>query len=362
MADTIKNPYDVLGIDKSADEKTIKTAYRKKSIKYHPDKNPGNKEAEEKFKECAEAYEILKDPQKRKNYDTYGNPDGPTGGFDFGGFGNGGFDFETSGFDPFSSFFGGGFGRSGFRQQRYVAPGEDIKVNIKLSIKEIYDGITSKNVKYTKKVRCHVCKGKGGEKVETCPRCQGTGKVRDIRRNGMQTIIQETVCPDCHGTGEHVTGHKCMECNGTGFKIKDSEVKVSIRPEWYINNGTTISMSGGGSEAKDANGQNGNLLATFIHDFDTTRYQILENGTILENINIDWYDAILGCKKDIILPNGDKIKLNIKECTKDSQKYKLAGKGMKVGHGRLDYYIVVKYKMPSKLSDKERTALEEIKK
>lgn len=356
MENTIKNPYDVLGISKDASEKEIKAAFKKMSIKHHPDRNPDNiDEASKKMAEVNAAYEILKDPKKKANYDNYGNPDGPQG---FQGF-NGGSGFDGFGDDIFSQFFGGGR-RSSY--QRVYQPGSDVEATIKLSIKDIYNGGGSRNIKYTKHVRCEKCNGKGADRVETCQHCNGTGRYRQVRNSGFGQMIQETSCPYCGGTGKISSGPKCSNCHGTGFKVKESEIKVNIQPDWCIANGITVRIPNAGSEAKDPSGQNGCVNLTILHDFDSSVYSIDSSGVITQTVEVDYATAILGSKLEIKLPDDSVIRMSLNECTPDGKIYRLSEKGMKVQGHRLPYIIKIKYKIPTSLSSDEKKYLEKITK
>ena len=227
--------YEVLGVDKSASADEIKKAYRKKAIQYHPDRNPGDKEAEEKFKEAAEAYEVLSNPDKRARYDQYGfaGVDGAAGGGGFGGFGAGGMSMDDI-FSMFGDIFGGRGGFGGFgggsaqpRQRRYR--GSDLRVKVKLSLKEISTGV-EKKFKLKKYVQCSHCHGTGAEGtggVETCPTCHGTGSVTRTQQSIFGMMQTQSVCPQCGGEGK-IIKNKCKECDGEGIVYGEEIVTVKI--------------------------------------------------------------------------------------------------------------------------------------
>ncbi|MBO6048953.1 MAG: DnaJ domain-containing protein, partial [Spirochaetales bacterium] len=242
--------YEVLGIDKNASEDEIKKAYRKIAIKYHPDRNPDNKEAEEKFKEAAEAYDVLHDPQKRQQYDQFGF-DGPAGMGGFGGFGGGGgFSMDDifsmfgdvfgghSGFGGFGGFSGGG----GHAQYR----GSDLRLKVRLTLQEVASGVTKK-FKVRKDITCDCCHGSGaenGSSAETCPKCHGSGVVIKTVRTMLGMMQTQTECPECHGEGT-VIKNKCHKCGGTGV-VKGEEV-VEIKIPAGVAEGMVVNVPGKGN-------------------------------------------------------------------------------------------------------------------
>ena len=258
--------YEVLGVDKSASADEIKKAYRKKAIQYHPDKNPGDKEAEEKFKEAAEAYEVLSNPDKRARYDQFGHEGmSGAGGFD-GGFGGGqGMSMDDI-FSMFGDIFGGhggfggfsGFGGGGSSQAQRKFRGSDLRVKVKLSLKDIANG-TTKKFKLKKYVPCSHCHGTGAEGnsgTETCPTCKGSGHILRTQQSIFGMMQTQTVCPQCNGEGK-IIKNKCKECGGEGIVYGEEVVEVKIPAG--VAEGMQLSMSGKGNAGRH-NGIPGDLL------------------------------------------------------------------------------------------------------
>ena len=255
--------YEVLGLDKNASEDDIKKAYRKLAIKYHPDRNPGDKKAEEKFKEAAEAYDVLHDPQKRQQYDQFGF-NGPQGGFG-GGFGGGGMDMDDI-FSMFGDIFGGhggfggvggfgGFGGGRGGSQQRVYRGTDLRLKVKLSLQDIASGVTKK-FKVKKDVVCTHCHGtgaEGGSQPDTCPTCHGSGVVARTVRTPLGMMTTQSECPTCHGEGT-VIKNKCKECGGTGVVKGDEIVEIDIPAG--VEEGMVVNVGGKGN-AGPHNGVNG---------------------------------------------------------------------------------------------------------
>lgn len=302
-----KNYYDILGINKDASEKDIKKAYRKLAAKYHPDKQVNKsdsekKEAENKFKEIAKAYEVLSDPAKKSNYDTYGSEDGPQGNW-----------------NPFSDFgFDDLFGTRKQRQE-YIQPGQNLQITVRLSIKDIYCGIV-KDLKYRRKRRCRKCNGEGGSGVKTCQYCNGTGVITDRQQNGWQTFISQQPCRHCGGTGKMVE-HICDNCNGTGFEIQEKTIKVNI-PKFIKNGVRCATIEDAGNEAKDYRGKTGVLYIIVMYSYNEERYQVVDNK-IYERVDIPYYDAIVGSNIDIELPDNTIQKVFINEGTQNNRIYKV---------------------------------------
>ena len=271
-----KNYYDILGVSKDASDKDIKSKYRDLSKKYHPDRQNGKsdkekQEAENKFKEINEAYSVLSDAEKRKNYDTFGSPDGnPMGGFGdmFSGFG------DMFNFD-FSDLFGGGRShKKSSQRSEQVHPGESYNINVGLSIEDIYNGIQNKQFEIEVNRRCSSCNGTGGSGAEKCPHCNGTGMKREVKQTAFGRMENMTYCWECNGTGQRVK-NKCTKCNGSGFE-KYIE-KLTLNVPKFARNGQQIMFNGAGSDSKSPKGVRGDVMVTLVHQFDTNRYRIINN-------------------------------------------------------------------------------------
>ena len=292
--------YEVLGVDKQASEDEIKKAYRKIAIKYHPDRNPGDKEAEDKFKEAAEAYEVLHDPQKRQQYDQFGF-NGPQGGFG-GGFGGGaGMDMN----DIFSMFgdifgghggfggFGGGFGGGGAQPQQYQ--GRDLRVQAKLTLQEAYAGSTKK-FKIRKDVTCTACHGSGceaGSQPETCPTCHGTGYTVRTVRSMFGTMQTQAACPTCGGEG-HIIKNKCKACGGDGIVAGEEVVEINIPAG--VDDGMVVTVPGKGGAGKH-NGVNGDLQV--IVRVEKNENFERKDKDLYYNLVLDFSTAVLGGEVEI---------------------------------------------------------------
>lgn len=351
----MKNLYELLGISKNATEQEIKQAYRKMSLKYHPDRwasksENEKKEAEDKFKEINYAYQVLSDPEKKKNYDTYGDPEMKNAGF---GGGN-----PFGGFSDLFKQFGNmhGFGGGNPFGGETIEPGQDIQMRIPLTIEEIFTGCTKK-VKFNRNVRCPNCHGAGGSGQKTCPHCHGTGQHVDTQRTPFGVIQNVTTCPYCHGTGFTIE-HKCQSCNGTGFKKSENTVEIKFPPG--MPNGKGIQYSEQGSESSSVKGPNGDFIAIAKYDFDTNRYTI--NGLdVVEKVYIPYYDLLLGCDYTITLPNKITKKISLNSCIEEGKLIKLYREGIKYQGQVGDYYLEIHYELPTSLTAEERKNIENIK-
>lgn len=354
--------YEILGVSKKASDDEIKKAYRKLAMQYHPDRNPGNAEAETKFKEATEAYEVLKDAQKRAGYDTYGH-EGSRGGMGGGGggfHGQGdfnGFDFNDI-FSNFSDIFGdfGGGARSGKKRSSSMR-GSDVRYNIEITLEEAFAG-TTKNISFTIPTTCAVCAGSGGEKNEKpveCTTCKGSGKIR--AQQGF--FIVERTCGACHGSGQ-IIKNPCKTCHGEGRVNKEKKLAVKIPAG--VDEGNKIRLAGEG-EAGSRGGQAGDLYV-FIsikkHEFFTR-----DNDDIYCEIPIKFTTAALGGSIEVPIIDGSKAQLKIPEGTQTSQQFRLKSKGMSVlnaGSRRGDMFVKVFVETPVKLSAEERGLLEKLDK
>lgn len=357
MADK-RDYYEVLGVSKTATDDELKKAYRKLAKQYHPDLHPGDKEAEAKFKEINEAYEILSDADKRAKYDQYGfaafDPNSGFGGFD-GGFGG----FDDLG-DILGSIFGGGFGGfgSGFGggQRRNNGPrkGENVRVNLTLDFEEAVFGC-KKEIPVNMVETCPDCKGTGcaeGTHPETCPDCGGRGTVVRTQRTAMGMMQSTSQCPRCNGRGQ-VIHTPCPTCKGNGRIRKKKTVSVNIPAG--IDNGQTVSLRGLGNEGVNG-GAPGDLLVTV-----TVRAHALferDGSSILLDLPISYAQAVLGAEVTVPTLTG-KVKLTIPEGTDTGTTFRLKGKGVPFlrGNGSGDQFVTVNIETPKKLNDTQKEAL-----
>ena len=348
--------YEVLGVSRDASEDEIKKAYRKLAMKYHPDKNPDNKEAEEKFKEASEAYEVLSDKEKRQLYDQYGHA-----GIDQ-QFGNGGFSWnDFSHFDDISDLFGGGFSSifdtlfgGGFssrsrESQRYSNQGENIQIDLALTLKEIALG-TEKKVRITVKDICDQCRGTGSAdgKAETCPQCHGTGQVRTVRQSLFGQMQSISECPSCRGEGK-IIRNKCPKCMGEGRISKNKEINVKIPAG--VEENQVIRLRGQGNVGP-RNGSYGDILVV-IHEKPDELFERDGNNIILE-LPITVTQAVLG--DEVIVPTlTATAKMKIPPGTQSGRIFRLRGQGIKGlnSYSRGDLLVKIKVVVPTKLSREE---------
>lgn len=358
--------YEVLGVDKNATVDEIKKAYRKKAIQYHPDKNPGDKEAEEKFKEAAEAYSVLSDPDKRAKYDQFGHAGlGGQPGPDFsGGFGDlndilrdlfgGGF----GGFSGFGGFggFGGGNGRSS--QSQRVYKGRDIRVRVKMTLEEIARG-AEKEISLERNVPCQDCGGKGARNsadIKPCPACKGTGQVKRMVNGIFGQTVTYSTCQQCGGEGKIVT-NPCRTCGGTGLVRKKETVKVNIPAG--VENGMQLTIRGGGHAAKN-NGINGDLLV-LIEEIEHPDFKREGNNLTYTKV-ISVIDAMLGATVEIPCIDGN-YKIKVEPGTQSGTVVRLKGKGLPTvnGYGTGDMYVRLMVWIPKKLSKSEKEVFESMR-
>lgn len=351
--------YEVLGVERNADADTIKKAYRKAAIKYHPDKNPGDKEAEEKFKEAAEAYDVLSNEDKRARYDRFGHAGmggAAGGGAGFGGFG-GGFSMEDI-FEQFGDIFGGAFGggRSRSRSER-VNRGSDIRVTVKLTLQEIAEGVTKK-LKINKTVACDKCGGTGAKdssSYDTCSTCNGSGYVVTVQNSFFGRMQTQSVCPTCGGTGR-VIKHKCDKCGGEGVE-RGSEV-VEVKIPAGVGDGMALTVRGKGNAARNG-GVSGDLLVVISEEYNP---QLVRDGNdLIHNLNITVTTAILGGEVEVPTIDG-KARIKITPGTHAGKVLRLRGKGLPDvnGYGRGDIMVVVDITIPDTLTKEERELVEKL--
>lgn len=356
--------YEVLGVSKTASADEIKKAYRKKAIQYHPDRNPGDKEAEEKFKEAAEAYDVLSDPDKRSRYDQFGHAgvSGAAGnGGPFGGF-SGGMSMDDI-FSMFGDIFGGhtgfggfsGFGGGGGGAQQRRFRGSDLRVKVKLTLKEISTGV-EKKFKLKKYVTCSHCHGTGAEGSsgsETCPTCKGSGSVIRNQQTILGTMQTRTTCPTCGGEGK-IVKNKCKECAGEGIVYGEEVVTVKIPAG--VAEGMQLSMSGKGNAGKH-NGVPGDLLIVVEEEPD--KDLIRDENDLIYNLLLSFPTAALGGTVEIPTIDG-KVKVKVEPGTQPGKVLRLRGKGLPSvnGYGTGDLLVNISIYVPEALSRDEKKALE----
>ena len=353
--------YEVLGVDKNASANDIKKAYRRKAMEYHPDKNPGNKEAEEKFKEAAEAYSVLSDADKKARYDQFGHA-GMDGAGGFGGFSGQGMDINDI-FSMFGDIFGGGFGggfggfNSGRRSQQTRYRGGDLRVKVKLTLQEIAEGVTKK-FKLKKYVACPHCNGSGaeGNETETCPECKGTGYTVQAVRTPIGIMRSENVCQHCGGEGR-IIKNKCKHCSGDGITMGEEIVEIQIPAG--VAEGMQLSMRGKGNAAK-RNGIAGDLL---IQVEEEKHPQLIrDDRDLIYNLLLDIPTAALGGTVEIPTIK-ENVKLTIDPGTQPGKALRLRGKGLPSvnEYGRGDIIVNVSVYIPETLSRDEKKTIESFK-
>lgn len=350
--------YEVLGVSKSATEEEIKKAYRKKAIQYHPDKNPGDKEAEEKFKEAAEAYEVLSNADKRARYDQFGHAGMSGAG---GGFSGGGMSME----DIFANFgdlfgghfgdiFGGGFG--GGSTSSRVRRGSDLRVRIKLNLKEIANG-TEKKIKVKKHVSCSHCNGSGaeGNSYSSCSRCKGTGRITRVQSSIFGQMQTQSVCPDCEGTGRIIT-KKCSHCNGNGVVVAEEVIDVKIPAG--VMDGMCLTMEGKGNAARNGSVP-GNLL--IVVEEEAHPDLIRDENDLIYNLLLPISTVVIGGTVEV--PTVDsKVKVKIDPGTQPGKILRLKGKGLPSvnSYGNGDLLVNIGVYIPEKLSKEEKKIFEDL--
>ncbi len=357
MAETKRDYYEVLGVDKNADEAALKKAYRALAKKYHPDMNPGDKEAEKKFKEASEAYAVLSDPEKRRQYDQFGHAafDGGAGGAGgFGGFGGfDGADFSDIFGDIFGDLFGGG--RRGGRASNGPMKGANIRKGVRITFEEAVFGC-EKELEVVIKDPCPKCNGTGakpGTSPETCPKCGGKGQVVYTQQSFFGTVQNVQTCPDCRGTGK-IIKEKCTDCGGTGYVSTKKKISVSIPAG--IDNGQSVRIRDKGEP-----GINGGPRGDLLVEVTVSRHPIFQRQDvhIFSTAPITFAQAALGAEVRIKTVDGD-VLYNVKPGTKTDTKVRLKGKGvpsLRNAQVRGDHYVTLVIQTPEKLSAEAKEAL-----
>ncbi len=348
--------YEVLGVTRSASADEIKKAYRKAAIQYHPDKNPGDKEAEDKFKEAAEAYDVLSNGDKKARYDQFGH-DGMRGGAGGGGFSGGGFSMDDI-FSNFGDIFGGGFGGfGGGGSARRVNRGSDLRIKVKLNLKEVVNG-TTKKLKINKFVTCDLCGGSGAKdshSFETCSTCHGSGYVTQMVNTFFGRTQTTQACPTCGGDGK-IIKTPCTKCKGEGA-IRGEEV-VEIRIPAGVGEGMQLSVSGKGNAARRG-GENGDLLVLIEEQKD--QELVRDGNDLIYNLNISIPTAVLGDSVEV--PTVDsRAKIKIEPGTQAGSVLRLRGKGVPDvnGYGKGDLLIVINVHIPKNLKSEDRKLVEKM--
>jgi len=357
-----KDYYKILGVERTASADEIKRAYKKVAIKYHPDRNPGDKEAEEKFKQAAEAYDVLRDPDKRARYDQFG-AEAVNGA---GGYSTGGMDindiirhfsdiFSGGEFSGFSGF--GGFGSQSSGPQTRQYKGADMRMKVKLTLEEISTGVTKK-FKLRKEVTCPECGGNGcerGHSPETCSTCGGNGYIVRTRRSMFGMMQTQSVCPACHGEGQ-VIKNKCHHCGGSGVEKGEEVVEINIPAG--VAEGMVVNVPGKGN-AGPHNGVSGDIQV-YIEEEENNTF-VRDGNDIIYNMLLDFPTAALGGDVEIPTIEGTRVKVKIENGTQPGKSLRLRGKGLPAvqgyGHGRGDLVVNISVYVPKTLSRDERDAI-----
>ncbi len=361
---TKRDYYEVLGVDKNVSPEDLKKAYRKLALKYHPDRNPGDKEAEEKFKEAAEAYDVLSNPDKKARYDQFGHA-GLDGASGFGGQGMSMDDIFSSFGSIFGDFFGGGGGSFHFggfngsgnsRGGRPVSRGSNLRIKVKLTLEEIERGV-EKKIKVNKYVPCKTCGGTGarGNSYETCSHCHGSGVVTELRRSIFGQMQTQSVCPYCGGQGR-IIKDKCHDCHGEGI-VKSEEI-ITINIPAGVADGMQLSMHGQGNA-----GPNGGVNGDLIIQVEEIQHELFERqeNNLFYNAFVTYADAALGASIEIPTLSG-KVRVKIEQGTPSGKVIRLKGKGLPDinGYSRGDMLVSINVWVPKSVTKEERAMLEQL--
>ncbi|MEY3416252.1 MAG: molecular chaperone, heat shock protein [Bacteroidota bacterium] len=349
--------YEILGVSKSSSADEIKKAYRKLAIQFHPDKNPDDPSAEDKFKEAAEAYEVLSNPEKKQRYDQYGHQAGNGGG----GYGGGGFGGGMNMDDIFSQFgdiFGGGFGGGGGGRGQGVRRGSNLRIKLKLNLEEIANG-AEKKIKVKRHVSCKSCNGngsKGGTSTQTCGTCNGQGQVRKVMNTMLGQMMSTATCPTCNGEGSSIK-EKCTTCHGEGRSLEEEVINIKI-PAGVVD-GMQLSMSGKGNVP-----QRGGMAGDLLIVIEEEEHDVLKRDgiNVIYDLYVSFADAVLGTSAEVPTIDG-KVKIKIEPGTQSGKVLRLRDKGIKDinGYGKGDLLIYVNVWTPKSLSNEEKSIIEKLK-
>ena len=354
MPEEKRDYYEVLGVSKNAEASEIKKAYRKLALQYHPDKNPGNKEAEEKFKEAAEAYDVLGNEEKRRRYDQFGHAGLGGGAGGFGGAGMSMDDIFSQFGDIFGSFTGfGGFG--GGRHARHVNRGTNLRVKVKLTLEEIATGVEKKIKvkKYVADTHCNGTGAKDGKSFSNCSTCHGTGQVTRVQNTILGQMQTTSTCPSCGGEGK-IINEKCPHCNGEGVMLSEEVITLNIPAG--VGDGMQLSISGKGNAARRG-GVNGDLIVLIEEQ---EHGQLVRDGNdLLYNAFVSFPDAVLGSSVEIPTLEG-KVKVKVDAGTQPGKILRLRGKGLPDinGYGRGDLLVKINVWIPKNLSKDDKKMME----
>ncbi|MBP7256153.1 MAG: molecular chaperone DnaJ [Chitinophagales bacterium] len=356
--------YEILGVSKNATADELKKAYRKIALQYHPDRNPGDKESEDKFKEAAEAYDVLSNEEKKAKYDRFGHQGMGQGGFGGGGFG-GGMNMEDifSNFgdvfgegSPFESFFGGG--RQSRRKTGKGETGSNIRIKVKLNLEEIANGV-KKQIKVKKHISCDACSGSGakdGGSFQTCQTCNGQGQVRRVTQTILGQMATASTCPTCSGEGRIIT-NKCTKCRGEGRMYGEEMISIDIPAG--VTEGIQLSMNGKGNA-----GMRGGYAGDLLINIEEEKHAQLrrEGQDIVFPLHLNFADAVLGTSVEIPTISGS-AKIKIPKGTQSGKLFRLQGKGLPSinSYGKGDQIVEVQIFTPEHVSDEEIAMLEKMR-